>query len=103
MWYVLDGTFEFHLGDKAFDAGPGTFMRVDAGQPNGYTTKADGHILLVYIPGGYEHFFMDWAKLGLKPGPDLAKLENSYGVTRPQFWQGRPGRVLRFYRRDATC
>jgi quercetin dioxygenase-like cupin family protein len=82
-WYVLDGTFEFHVGAKSFDGGPGTFVAVDAGQPKGFIAKGDGHILVIYTPGGYEHFFMDWARLGLQPGPELGKLENQYGVTRP--------------------
>jgi mannose-6-phosphate isomerase-like protein (cupin superfamily) len=82
-WYVLEGTFEFHVGGKSFDGGPGTFVAVDAGQPKGFIAKSAGRILVIYTPGGYEHFFMDWAKLGLKPGPQLGALENQYGVTRP--------------------
>jgi mannose-6-phosphate isomerase-like protein (cupin superfamily) len=83
IWYVLEGTYEFHVGAKVFDGGPGTFVAVDAGQPHGFITKGAGKLLVLYSPGGYEHFFMDWDKLGLKPGPDLGKLEESYGVTRP--------------------
>ena len=30
-----------------------------------------------------EQFFMEWDKQGLQPGPELGKLEESYGVTRP--------------------
>lgn len=83
-WYVLDGTFEFHVGDKVFDGGPGTFIAVDSGQSHGYIAKTDGHILITFTPGGYEHFFMDWAKMGLKVGPEVGKLEEKYGVTRPK-------------------
>jgi mannose-6-phosphate isomerase-like protein (cupin superfamily) len=83
IWYVIDGTFEFHVGDKVVVGGPGTFVAVDAGQPHGYITKTAGKLLAIFTPGGYEHFFMDWDKMGLKPGPDLGKLEQSYGVTRP--------------------
>lgn len=43
----------------------------------------EGHIPSIFAPGGYEQFFVDWDRLGLKPGPDLGKLENKYGVTRP--------------------
>lgn len=83
LWYVLEGTFEFHVGPKVFDGGPGTFVAVDAGQPHGYITKSAGQVLTIFLPGGYEHFFMDWEKQKLVPGPDLGKLEQSYGVTRP--------------------
>jgi mannose-6-phosphate isomerase-like protein (cupin superfamily) len=83
LWYVLEGTYVFHVGDKVVEGGPGTFVAVDAGQPHGFTTKTAGRLLTIYSPGGYEHFFIDWDKLGLKEGPDLGKLENDYGVTRP--------------------
>ena len=83
VWYALEGTFEFHVGSKVFEGGPGTFVGVDAGQPHGFIAKSDGRLLVIFTPGGYEHFFMDWEKQGLTPGPELGKLENSYGVTRP--------------------
>ena len=82
-WYVLEGTYEFHVGDKVFDAGPGTFVSVDAGQPHGFLNKTDGRLLVVFNPGGYEQFFVDWDEQDLQRGPALGKLENSYGVTRP--------------------
>ena len=83
MWYVLEGTYEFHVGDKVFEGGPGTFILAPAGQPHGFITKSAGRILAVYTPGGFEQFFMDWEAQGLSPGPELGKLEEKYGVTRP--------------------
>ncbi|MET3896549.1 mannose-6-phosphate isomerase-like protein (cupin superfamily) [Devosia sp. UYZn731] len=83
FWYVLEGTYEFHVGDKIFDGGPGTFLGVDAGQSHGYIAKTAGKLLVTYLPGGYEHFFIDWEKQGLVAGPELGALENTYGVTRP--------------------
>lgn len=83
IWYVLEGTYEFHVGAKVFEGGPGTFVAVDAGQPHGFITKSAGKLLTIFSPGGYERFFMDWDKQKLTPGPDLGKLEQSYGVTRP--------------------
>lgn len=82
-WYVLEGTFEFHVRDKVFESGPGTFISVDSETPHGFIAKTDGKILVTFQPGGYEHFFIDWDKLGLQPGPELGKLEESYGLTRP--------------------
>ena len=82
-WYVLEGTYEFHVRDKTFEGGPGTFISVDVGTPHGFIAKTDGKLLVTFQPGGYEHFFMDWDKLGLQPGPELGKLEESYGLTRP--------------------
>ena len=82
-FFVIDGTYEFHLGAKVIDAGPGTLLVADKGMPHGFITKTPGRILAIFAPGGYEHFFMDWDTLKLQPGPELGKLENKYGVTRP--------------------
>ena len=82
-WYVLEGTYEFHVGDKAFEGGPGTFISVDAGQVHGFKNKTDGRLLIVFSPGGYEQFFIDWDAQNLERGPALGALENTYGVTRP--------------------
>lgn len=78
--YVLEGTFEFHVGGRSFDGGPGTFVAVDAGQPKGFIAKSAGRILVNYTPGGYEHFFM--------------------GKTRPEAWP-RAGRARKPVRRHA--
>lgn len=83
MWYVLEGTYEFTFGDKTYEGGPGSFVATDAGQPHEFKAKTPGKLLMIYTPGGFEHFFMDWEKQGLAFGPDLGKLEASYGVTRP--------------------
>jgi mannose-6-phosphate isomerase-like protein (cupin superfamily) len=83
MWYVLEGTYEFHVAGKTFEGGPGTFVAVDAGQPHDFVTKTAGTLLMFWMPGGFEHFFIDWDKSGIAPGPQLAPLEQQYGVTRP--------------------
>jgi len=83
MWYVLEGTYVFEVGGKPYEGGPGTFVAVDKGQPKTFTTKTPGKLLMFYMPGGFEQFFMDWEKQGLAFGPELGKLEASYGVTRP--------------------
>jgi quercetin dioxygenase-like cupin family protein len=53
-WYVLEGTYEFHVGEQVIEGGPGTFLSVDAGQPHGFINKTDGKLLIVFTPGGYE-------------------------------------------------
>jgi quercetin dioxygenase-like cupin family protein len=83
IWYVLEGEYEFYVGDKTFQGGPGTFVAVDAGQPHGFTNKNNGKLLVIFTPGGYEEFFVDWEEQGLARGPALGELERSYGVTRP--------------------
>ncbi len=82
-WYLVDGEVEFHVGDKVFTGGPGTFVSVDAGQSHGFIAKSDGKLLILFQPGGYEHFFMEWNETQVPKGPEAGKLENKYGVTRP--------------------
>ncbi len=77
MWYVLDGTFEFHVGGKTYEGGPGTFVAVDAGQSHYFVTKTAGTLLMFWMPGGFEQFFIDWDKSGIPPGPQLAPLESN--------------------------
>ena len=83
LWYVLEGTYEFKAGGKTFEGGPGTFVAIDKGQPHSFETKSAGKLLMIYMPGGFEQFFMDWDKQGLTTGAEIGALEASYGVTRP--------------------
>jgi quercetin dioxygenase-like cupin family protein len=82
-WYVLEGTFEFHVGETVFEGGPGTFVSVGAGQPHGFNNKTDGKLLVVFTPGGFEEFFEEWDAKDLPRGPEVGALEQTYGVTRP--------------------
>lgn len=82
-WYVVDGQFEFHVADYKFTGGPGTFVSVDAGQEHGFITKKAGKLLVLFQPGGYEQFFLEWDKTQVPVGPEAAVLEQKYGVTRP--------------------
>jgi mannose-6-phosphate isomerase-like protein (cupin superfamily) len=82
-WYAVDGTYEFHVGDKIFEGGPGTFVSVDAGQQHGFIAKSDGKLLVIFQPAGYEQFFMEWNETQVPKGPQAGALEQKYGVTRP--------------------
>jgi mannose-6-phosphate isomerase-like protein (cupin superfamily) len=81
-FFVLEGTYEFYIGDKVLDGTPGTMVSVDANQTFGYFSKGAGRLLTVYSPGGFEEFFVDWAAKGIGPGPELEALERKYGITR---------------------
>lgn len=84
-FYVLEGTYTFYQDGKKTEGGPGTIVVNPPGVPHGFvnTGTTDGTILAMYSPGGFEDFFIEWDKLGLKPGPDLGKLENKYDASRP--------------------
>lgn len=83
IWYVVEGSYEFNIGGKAVQGGPGTLIAVDAGQPHSFKAKTDGKLLMIWTPGGFEQFFMDWDKQGKAFGPDIGAQAASYGVTWP--------------------
>lgn len=83
IWYVVEGSYEFNIGGKAVEGGPGTLIAVDAGQPHSFKAKTDGKLLMIWTPGGFEQFFMDWDKQGKAFGPDIGAMAESYGVTWP--------------------
>jgi len=59
LWYVLDGSFTFALGDREFQAGPGEVVVGPRGVP--HTFRADtnhSRLLDIHTPGGFERFFL---------------------------------------------
>ncbi len=82
-WYVLEGQFEFHVADYRFTGDRGAFVSVDAGQQHGFIAKKAGKLLVLFQPGGYEQFFVEWNKTQVPKGAEAAMLERQYGVTRP--------------------
>lgn len=62
LFYVLDGTFDFVLGDPAVrhTATPGTWVHVPAGTIHASRgTSPLGHLLSIYLPAGGEQFFRE--------------------------------------------
>lgn len=56
LFYVVEGTMTFLVGDQYIDATPGTFLRIPAGVTHDFenrTTQRAG-VLNVFIPGGFE-------------------------------------------------
>ena len=56
VFYVLEGTLRFTVGDQQVDARPGAFLRVPAGVPHDFANTSDARagLLNFYIPGGFE-------------------------------------------------
>ena len=56
VFYVLEGTTTFLIGDKWVDADKGTFLRVPSKTMHDFKNKTDQRtgILNFYIPGGFE-------------------------------------------------
>lgn len=83
-FYVIDGDFTFFVAGKEIKGGPGSMVVNPKGVPHGFknTGTTDGHLLMIYSPGGFEDFFQEAADKKLQPGPDLGALETKYGVFR---------------------
>lgn len=65
-YFVLEGTVEFHVGDKIFEGKDGTFMLVRAGEAHtfGNTSGAPARLLVLHAPaldGYFEDLQQLWA------------------------------------------
>lgn len=56
VFYVLEGTTSFLVGDKWIDADKGTFLRIPAKTLHDFKNKTDSKtgVLNFFIPGGFE-------------------------------------------------
>lgn len=63
--YVLEGTFGFMLGDREFEAGPGSTVVKPRGVPHAFwnATGRPARLLDVIAPAGFERFFDEIAPL----------------------------------------
>jgi oxalate decarboxylase/phosphoglucose isomerase-like protein (cupin superfamily) len=68
MYYVLEGTFRFKLGDRIEAAPPGAFVYIPKGTPHCFQNVGDttGRFLVMFTPGGMERYFE--AQASLPPG-----------------------------------
>lgn len=56
VFYVLEGTTSFLVGDKWIDAGKGTFLRIPAKTTHDFANRTNYKtgVLNFFIPGGFE-------------------------------------------------
>jgi mannose-6-phosphate isomerase-like protein (cupin superfamily) len=61
MFYVLDGTLTFRLGDETAEAGPGTFVCVPPGVAHTFSNPSDEPVrfLNFQTPGGFESYMRE--------------------------------------------
>ena len=76
-FFVLDGTFQFKLGDETFLAEEGTFLFVPRGVNHTWRNAVlrRSRMILTYIPGGMQSFFEEAAPLMHATTPDPAALD----------------------------
>jgi hypothetical protein len=86
LFYVLDGTHVFRVGDEEFSAGPGGLVFAPRGIPHSQrrVVPGEGRIMAMTVPGGLDCFFRELAaahEAGTL-GPDAyASASEKYGIT----------------------
>ena len=68
--YVLDGRYEFRVGNAELSAEPGTLLVVPRGSYHAFTTSTGGRVLFVCSPSGNEEMFLEVGQLGTSATPD---------------------------------
>lgn len=65
MWYIVDGSFRFRLGDEVRSVSTGGFVFVPPETPHCFQNAGDapGNILVMFTPAGMEGFFDDFANV----------------------------------------
>jgi mannose-6-phosphate isomerase-like protein (cupin superfamily) len=70
LFLVTEGTLSFLVGERWVEAPRGTFLRVPAGVRHDFENRSDAPATAfnVFIPGGFEASFSEWARAAA--GPD---------------------------------
>lgn len=70
MFYVLQGTMTFLVGDETRTAGPGTFVCAAPGEVHTFSNQTDDPVRFLNLstPGGWEHYMRELAEAG-QAGP----------------------------------
>lgn len=68
MLYVLEGTLSLYLDGETHELGAGAFARIARGSPHalGYYSDARTKVIHVFVPGGWEDFWLDNRALGIR-------------------------------------
>ncbi|MBV8718419.1 MAG: cupin domain-containing protein [Chloroflexi bacterium] len=62
--YVLEGEYEFRVGEATFSGSPGTVVVIPRASQHAFTTATGGRILFVCCPAGNEEMFLEMGRLG---------------------------------------
>ena len=79
-FYILEGEFDFHVGDKKYNATQGDFVVLPKGVPHQFKLVSDtAKALLLITPAGFEEFFREFGRpaqtLELPPVPGDVRKE----------------------------
>lgn len=87
MFYVLEGTATFQVGEETIEGPPGTFVCAPPETPHTFTNRSSGTVRLLNfnVPGGFEHYMRDlvaaWEAAGGPPDPSvLGPIASRYDI-----------------------
>ena len=71
-FYILQGQYEFYIGDTVIKAGPGDTVFAPQGIAHAFkvVSETDGRVMLIVAPGGFDKCVEAMSKLPLDP-PDM--------------------------------
>ncbi len=89
IFVILEGRYEFCIGDARVQVGPGDTIFAPRAIPHSFRVIAGarGRALLTTLPGDFESFFSECATLfaaDLTPDilmPQILEVSNRYGIT----------------------
>ena len=75
-FYVLEGQFEFKVGDQLVSAGTGAFLIAPKDVPHTFRNvgATPGRLIIMITPGGFERFIEEFATLPTDRPPDVVKM-----------------------------
>ena len=84
-YYVLEGEFEFHVGERTEMARPGAFLIAPRNVPHHFRNVGleTGRLLVIVKPAGFERFIEEFARLPRDRAVDaelLQEIAQRYGV-----------------------
>jgi mannose-6-phosphate isomerase-like protein (cupin superfamily) len=70
-FYVLDGAFEFHVGEETFGAAVGACVFVPPGVPHAFANRgaSPSRLLLILSPPAHDRYFDELAEILAADGP----------------------------------
>jgi quercetin dioxygenase-like cupin family protein len=84
IFYILEGTYELHVGDERRTASAGASAILPRNIPHGFrnVVSTPSRLLFVITPSGLEEYFLAVAKCSPPPNPaQLAELARPFGLT----------------------
>lgn len=91
--FVLEGAYDFRVGDATFSGGPGTLVVVPKGSQHAFTTSSGGRILFACSPSGNEEMFLEMGRLDQgAPSQQMAEIRARFQTVDLPGGAGAPWR-----------